>query len=101
MRQTFNDTEARFAARFASVAPIERLRMSSAMFESAKRLIVASVRHSEPALSAAEMRVRIFDRLYHDDFDESTRVRLRSVLRAVNPAVSEQLRHPKQGDGFL
>ncbi len=82
MKRTFNDTEAQFAARFAAVSAIERLRMSSAMFESAKRLIAASLRHSDPTMSPSELKVRIFDRLYGDDFDEPTRERIRAVLRA-------------------
>jgi len=83
MKDTINDSEAAFARRFALVAPIDRLRMVSEMFESAKRLIAASVRSSEPDITDAELRVRIFDRLYADDFDEATKVKLRAVLRRL------------------
>jgi len=81
MRDTLNDTEAAFALRFASVPPLERLRMTSDMFDAAKRLIAASVRNAEPHISHAELQVRIFDRLYGDDFDEPTKARLRASLR--------------------
>ena len=81
MRTTANDTDAAFARRFASVAPLERLRMTCDMFDAAKRLIAASVKHVEPQISDAELRVRIFDRLYATDFDEATRARLRAALR--------------------
>ncbi|HSC27851.1 MAG TPA: hypothetical protein VLD67_11285 [Vicinamibacterales bacterium] len=81
MKDTFNETETAFALRFASVDPLDRLRMTSEMFESAKRLIAASVRSAEPGLREDEIRVRIFDRLYADDFDEPTRARLRASLR--------------------
>ena len=78
MKDTSNDSELETARRYAAMAPIDRLRMVSEMFESAKRLIAASVRSAEPDISETELRVRIFDRLYADDFDEATKVRLRA-----------------------
>ena len=81
MKDTFNDSHAAFSGRFASISPLDRLRMTSDMFDSAKRLIAASVRAKDPDISEAELRVRIFDRLYGNDFDEPTKVRLRAVLR--------------------
>lgn len=81
MKDTFNDSETAFALRFASIPPLERLRMASGMFDSAKRLIAASVRTVEPHITESEPRVRIFDRLYGDDFDEPTKARLRASLR--------------------
>jgi len=81
MRDTLNDTDAAFALRFASVTPLERLRMATAMFDGAKRLIAASVRSAEPLITDTELRVRIFDRLYAGDFDEVTTARLRTSLR--------------------
>lgn len=81
MRDTSNDNDAAFAQRFAAVTPLERLRMTSAMFDGAKRLIAASVRNAEPLITDSELRVRIFDRLYAGDFDEVTAARLRTSLR--------------------
>ena len=81
MKDTSNNSELETALRYAAMAPIDRLRMVSGMFESAKRLIAASVRSTEPDISETELRVRIFDRLYADDFDEATKVRLRASIR--------------------
>jgi hypothetical protein len=81
MKDTYNDSEIAFARRFIAVEPIDRLRMVSDMFESAKRLITASVREAEPDISESELRVRIFDRLYADDFDEATKEKLRAAVR--------------------
>jgi len=83
MKDTINDSEIETFRRYAEVAPIDRLRMVSEMFESAKRLITASVRSTEPDISETELRVRIFDRLYVDDFDEATKVKLRAALRRM------------------
>ena len=81
MKDTSNDSELETARRYAAMAPIDRLRIMSEMFESAKRLIAASVRSAEPDISEIELRVRIFDRLYGDDFDEATKARLRASIR--------------------
>lgn len=83
MKATANDTELDFARRFAAVTPAQRLRMTCEMFDAAKRLIAASVRTEEPDITDAELRVRIFDRLYADDFSEVTKVKLRAALRAL------------------
>ena len=81
MKDTLNDTATAFALRLASLSPLERLRMTSDMFDAAKRLIAASVRSTEPHISDTELQVRIFDRLYAIDFDEPTKARLRASLR--------------------
>jgi hypothetical protein len=98
MKNTLNDSETAFARRFASVAPIDRLRMVSEMFESARRLIAASVREAEPDISEVELRVRMFDRLYADDFDEATKVKLRAALRRP-PRVRDTSRRPPPNGG--
>jgi hypothetical protein len=83
MKDTYNDSEIAFARRFIAVKPIDRLRMVSDMFESAKRLIAASVRETEPDISESELRVRVFNRLYADDFDEATKEKLRAAVRRL------------------
>jgi hypothetical protein len=92
MKTTANDTDTEFARRFASVAPLERLRMTCDMFDAAKRLIAASVRVADPEISASELRVRIFDRLYPDDFDEQTKATLRAAMRNTRPSGASPLR---------
>jgi hypothetical protein len=99
MKDTINDSEVAFARRFASVEPIDRLRMVSEMFESAKRLIAASVRSTEPDISEVELRVRIFDRLYGDDFDDATKVKLRAALRRMDRVAEFQRLNEAPLDG--
>jgi hypothetical protein len=52
----------------ARKTPAERLRMASSMFESGKKLIVAGLAKEEPSLTGAQIRGRVFQRLYGDCF---------------------------------
>ncbi|MND02219.1 hypothetical protein D3C83_215140 [compost metagenome] len=54
--------------------------MTCAMFDDAKALMTAGIRATDPGISPAELRRRIFDRLYLDDFDPETRRQFRSAL---------------------
>jgi len=42
--------------------------MASGMFGAAKRLVAADLRRQHPDVTPAELRVRMFDRLYFGDF---------------------------------
>jgi hypothetical protein len=81
MKDTAPDVEAAYAALFASCSAADRLRMSCDMFDTAKALMAAGIRASEPAISAEELRIRMFERLYSDDFDQPTRQRIMRALR--------------------
>ncbi len=59
-----------------------RLRMGSAMFAVARRLMRASLGDPLGTDRSAEMRVRLFLRTYGQDFDAATRDRLAALLRA-------------------
>jgi hypothetical protein len=50
------------------------------MFDDAKALAAAGIRAMNPGISQDELRRRIFDRLYIDDFDPDTRMKFRSAL---------------------
>lgn len=43
--------------------------------------MVAGIRANEPAISSGELRIRIFERLYFDDFDQPTFHRIIRALR--------------------
>jgi hypothetical protein len=55
--------------------------MACEMFTMARAVMVADIRRRDPAISDAELRVRIFERMYGDDLDEMTRARLVGGLR--------------------
>ena len=81
MKDTPPETDAASTARFAAVPAIDRLRMTCEMFDTAKRLVAAGIRAGDPDISDAELRVRIFQRLYSTDFDEASMTRLVAALR--------------------
>ena len=81
MNDTSAAIEARIADLLAARSASDRVRMACEMFGTARALIVADLRTSDPALSDAELRVRIFERMYGDDFDPATRARIAARLR--------------------
>lgn len=64
----------------------ERLRMGCAMFEGAKRLVRAGLGDPEGRDDSAEMRARLFVRIYGPDFAPATRDRIAARLRDPAPA---------------
>jgi hypothetical protein len=79
--------DAAFTALFAARSGSDRVRMACGMFDAAKALMAAGIRSQCPGISAADLRLRMFDRLYSGDFDPDTRVRIRSALQdaSVDP----------------
>ncbi|MCC7035166.1 MAG: hypothetical protein IT179_20290 [Acidobacteria bacterium] len=80
-----NDTppavDARVRTLLAARSGSDRVRMACEMFTMARALMVADIRRRDPAISDAELRVRVFERLYGDDLDEGTRARIVANLR--------------------
>jgi hypothetical protein len=74
------DAEAAFTALFAGRSGSDRVRMACAMFETAKALVAANLMTQDPGLTPAELRARMFDRLYFGDFDAETRSRFVAAL---------------------
>ena len=83
MNDTAPDVEAAYAALFASRSAADRLRMTCDMFDAAKALMAAGIRASEPAISSEDLRIRMFQRLYFDDFDQQTYNRIIRALRGL------------------
>jgi hypothetical protein len=81
MRDTQPEVDAAFTALFAARSGSDRVRMACGMFDAAKALATAGIRAGHPAISPADLRQQIFDRLYFGDFDAATRARLISALR--------------------
>jgi hypothetical protein len=81
MNDTSPEVEARLDALFARRSGSDRLRMTSEMFALARTLMVANIRAEHPDISDAELRVKIFERTYGDDFDPGARARITARLR--------------------
>ena len=67
-----NDTPPDAAARFASLlrerSGSDRVRMVSDMFDTARALVIASVKAQRPDISEVALRVEVFKRFYANDF---------------------------------
>lgn len=67
-----NDTSPDVAAQFARVlrerSGSDRVRMTSDMFETARALVIASIKAEQPDIDEATLRVQVFRRFYSNDF---------------------------------
>jgi CMP-2-keto-3-deoxyoctulosonic acid synthetase len=80
-----NDTPPEVAAEFDALmvqrSGSDRVRMACEMFDLARRLAVAGIRADEPTITDTHLRVRLFERLYGDEFSEESRARIVATLR--------------------
>jgi hypothetical protein len=59
----------------------DRVRMTCEMFDLARALMVSNIRATYPGISERELRVKIFERTYADDFGAEARARIIACLR--------------------
>jgi len=81
VKDTTPDVEAAFMAMFAERSANDRLKMTCAMFDTAKALVAADLRSKDPGISPVDLRVRMFERLYFGDFDAGALARFVAALR--------------------
>jgi uncharacterized protein YneF (UPF0154 family) len=70
MNDTTPDIEQKLAQILAERTPTERLRMASSMFDTARKLMRAGLLHENPSLTEAQIRARMFVRMYGDCFSK-------------------------------
>jgi uncharacterized protein YneF (UPF0154 family) len=80
MNDTSPEMEARMLHLMAAKTPEERLRMAGSMFDAGKELVKAGLLHEDPSLNEAQLRARIFVRLYGQDFSKTE---IAKILRAM------------------
>jgi hypothetical protein len=71
VHDTSPDVTARLARMMALKTPEERLLMASSMFDAAKILMEAGIRHENESVSEAQLRAKLFIRMYGGDFSKS------------------------------
>ena len=81
MTDTSPETTAAFDALLAQRSGSDRVRMACEMLDLARALAVAGIRAGELAISGRDLRVRLFERLYGEDFSEEERARIIATLR--------------------
>ena len=85
MNDTSPEVEARLNALFAQRSGSDRVLMVCEMFDFARALMVANITSESPAITATELRVKIFERMYGNDVDPDTRARVIARLRREPP----------------
>jgi hypothetical protein len=63
------DAQARFDAILHRRSGSDRVVMACEMFDLARALMAARVRELEPNITAVELKIRVFQRMYGDDID--------------------------------
>lgn len=80
MNDTSPEMERRFEEMLMARSGEERLMMAFSMYETARRLVLASLREQDPEATPAALRRGIFLRFYGDDFSEAETERILAAL---------------------
>lgn len=80
MNDTSSEIECIITDRMKRLSGEERLRIGASMFDTAKRLVIASFARGE---AAANTRVRLFLRFYGGDFDSVSREKIITYINRV------------------
>lgn len=83
MTDTSEKTKARLLDMYKAVPGPRRLEMGCGMFDDAKALAAAGILSECPGLSGRELRKRLFQRLFGDDF---TTEKARKILQHLENA---------------
>lgn len=82
-----NDTPPDVAAAFRALAMTrsegDRAMMAFEMFDLARALMTTDIRARQPGITDSELRVRIFERTYGNDFNEADRARIAGQIRGL------------------
>ncbi len=76
MKDTSPEIESRFMDMMMSKSGVERLMMGFAMFETARRQVIASIKGERPDIDEKELRRQVFLRFYGQEFDENEREKI-------------------------
>src|SRR5689334_4838653 len=75
--------EARFRAMIMARPPGgERLKITAAMFETTRKLMIAAIRAARPDITEVELRQELFLRYYGDEFSAEERERILAGIAA-------------------
>ncbi len=73
MNDTSLEIDALMQKLFMQKTGIERMKIGCDMFDTAKRIVISSIRAKYPNLSSRELRQKVFLRFYGDEFSEEER----------------------------
>lgn len=82
MKDTSHEMQRRFEQMLMSRPGEERVRMASSMYDTARRLVLASLRAEKPDATPADLRKGLFLRFYGRDFGPQETERILNILTA-------------------
>ena len=75
-----NDTQAKIEQRYKEMlmykTPLERLKMASRMYDSARKLVIAGILKERQHSTPSQLRAQLFLRMYGNDFTAAERERI-------------------------
>ena len=80
MNDTSPEAHAELDRLMARRSGSERVRMACEMFDLALELAVADIRSHDSTISDARLRVRLFERIYGEDFSDEELARIGATL---------------------
>ena len=82
MRDTPPEVDKRYRDTIMALPPGERVRMGSSMFDAARTIVASGIRHRHPDYTEAQVRTKVFEAFYKDDFSPEE---LRKIVDALPP----------------
>ncbi|MDI6761175.1 MAG: hypothetical protein QMD05_10160 [Candidatus Brocadiaceae bacterium] len=80
MKDTAPEVAQLFHNRLMALSGEERLKMGCSMYDTARRLVIASLKAQNPHISPTELRKALFLRLYGKDFEPETITKILTAL---------------------
>lgn len=87
MKDTAPQVAELFRNRLMALSGEERLKMGCSMHETARRLVIASLKAQNPKISKAELRKALFLRFYEKDLAPET---VRKILLTLSPGAEKE-----------
>jgi hypothetical protein len=85
MKDTSPEIERMFNDGIMRKTPEERLNITSDMFETAKKLVMSSIRQTHPNIDPVELRIQTFMRFYGHEYQPSELARILSWIKKETP----------------
>ena len=85
MKDTSPHMEQKFREMLMTRSNEERFMMGISMFDTARHIVISSIKHENPDISEEELRVQIFLRFYGSDFSTVEKKKIIAYLRKHTP----------------
>ncbi len=81
MKDTSPHIEQKFREMLMARSSEERMMMGFSMFDTAKKIVISSIKNEDPDISLEKLREKIFLRFYGSDFSEFEKEKILAYLK--------------------